>query len=163
MKNYLIVFLMFLFTLQAFSQQIKGTITSDGEPIPGVNIINTETGDGTLTDFDGNFIIEKVSDGDVIEFSYVGFATQRVVYSGQTELFIELEESSENLEEVIVTGYGSQIAKNLSSSIVRVDGESVKNTALGSFEQALQGRAAGVQVLLDQVCLGSNKNQNPWS
>jgi CobQ-like glutamine amidotransferase family enzyme len=97
MKNYLIVFLMFLFTLQAFSQQVKGTITSDGDPIPGVNIINTETGDGTLTDFDGNFIIEKVSDGDEIEFSYVGFATQRVVYSGQTELFIELEESSENL------------------------------------------------------------------
>ena len=147
MKNYLIVFLTFLFTLQAFSQQVKGTITSDGDPIPGVNIINTETGNGTLTDFDGNFIIEKVSDGDEIEFSYVGFATQRVVYSGQTELFIELEESSENLEEVIVTGYGSVIAKNLSSSIVRVDGESVKNTALGSFEQALQGRAAGVQVV----------------
>ena len=147
MKNYLIVFLTFLFTLQAFSQQVKGTITSDGDPIPGVNIINTETGNGTLTDFDGNFIIEKVSDGDEIEFSYVGFATKRVVYSGQTELFIELEESSENLEEVIVTGYGSVIAKNLSSSIVRVDGESVKNTALGSFEQALQGRAAGVQVV----------------
>ena len=48
---------------------------------------------------------------------------------------------------MIVTGYGSQIAKNLSSAIVRVDGQKVKNTALGSFEQALQGRAAGVQVV----------------
>ena len=147
MKNYLIVFFTFLFTLQAFGQQLTGTVEVDGEPIPGVNIINNTTGNGTLTDFDGNFSIDNISEGDEIEFSYIGFTTQRIVYNGQTSLNISLEESSEKLEEVIVTGYGSQIAKNLSSSIVRVDGESVKNTALGSFEQALQGRAAGVQVV----------------
>ena len=147
MKNYLIVFFTFLFTLQAFGQQLTGTVEVDGEPIPGVNIINNTTGNGTLTDFDGNFSIDNISEGDEIEFSYIGFTTQRIVYNGQTSLNISLEESSEKLDEVIVTGYGSQIAKNLSSSIVRVDGESVKNTALGSFEQALQGRAAGVQVV----------------
>ena len=147
MKNYLMVFFTFLFTLQAFSQQLTGTVEVDGEPIPGVNIINNSTGNGTLSDFDGNFSIDNLSEGDEIEFSYIGFTTQRIVYNGQTNLSISLEESSEKLEEVIVTGYGSQIAKNLSSSIVRVDGESVRNTALASFEQALQGRAAGVQVV----------------
>ena len=146
MKNYLIVFFTFLFTLQTFGQQLTGTVEVDGEPIPGVNIINNTTGNGTLTDFDGNFSIDNISEGDEIEFSYIGFTTQRIVYNGQTSLNISLEESSEKLEEVIVTGYGSQIAKNLSSSIVRVDGENVKNTALGSFEQALQGRAPGVTV-----------------
>tara|TARA_X000000950_G_scaffold177507_1_gene215399 strand:+ start:399 stop:3416 length:3018 start_codon:yes stop_codon:yes gene_type:complete len=155
MKNYLMVFFTFLFTLQAFSQQLTGTVKVDGEPIPGVNIINIESGTGTLSDFDGNFSIDNLSEGDEIEFSYIGFQTQRVVFNGQTSLNISLEESSEKLEEVIVTGYGSVIAKNLSSSIVRVDGESVKNTALGSFEQALQGRAAGVQVITGSGMSGS--------
>lgn len=146
---------MFFICFQAFSQEISGTVMSDGEPIPGVNIINNTDGKGTLTDFDGNFTLEEVSPGDEIEFSYLGFESQKIVYSGQTEISISLKESSEKLEEVIVTGYGSQIAKNLSSAIVRVDGEKVKNTALGSFEQALQGRAAGVQVVTGSGMSGS--------
>ena len=61
MKNYLMVFFTFLFTLQAFSQQLTGTVKVDGEPIPGVNIINIESGTGTLSDFDGNFSIDNLS------------------------------------------------------------------------------------------------------
>jgi iron complex outermembrane receptor protein len=146
---------MFFICFQAFAQEISGTVMSDGEPIPGVNIINNTDGKGTLTDFDGNFTLEEVSPGDEIEFSYLGFESQKIVFDGQTEINISLKESSEKLEEVIVTGYGSQIAKNLSSAIVRVDGEKVKNTALGSFEQALQGRAAGVQVVTGSGMSGS--------
>ena len=91
MKNYLIVFLTFLFTLQAFSQQLTGTVKVDGEPIPGVNIINNTTGNGALTDFDGNFSINNVSEGDEIEFSYIGFTTQTIIFNGQTNLNISLE------------------------------------------------------------------------
>ena len=138
---------MFFLGFQAYGQQISGTVMSNGEPIPGENIINNTNGKGTLTDFDGNFTLDEVSEGDEVEFSYLGFKNQIIVYNGQTDISISLEESSEKLDEVIVTGYGTQIAKNLSSAIVRVDGENVKNTALGSFEQALQGRAAGVQVV----------------
>ena len=72
---------------------IDGTVEVDGEPIPGVNIINNTTGNGTLTDFDGNFSIDNISEGDEIEFSYIGFTTQRIVYNGQTSLNISLEES----------------------------------------------------------------------
>ena len=59
-------------------QSAIGTVEVDGEPIPGVNIINNSTGNGTLSDFDGNFSIDNLSEGDEIEFSYIGFTTQRV-------------------------------------------------------------------------------------
>jgi hypothetical protein len=146
---------MFFLGFNAFSQDVIGTVYSSGEPLPGVNVINLTTGKGTLTNFDGDYVLKKVSEGDEIEFSYLGFESQKVVYSGQAELNITLAESSEQLEEVIVTGYGTQIQKNLSSSISKVKSEDLENTALPSFEQAIQGRAAGVQVVSGSAMSGS--------
>ena len=146
---------MFFLGFNAFSQDLIGTVYTSGEPLPGVNVINLTTGKGTLTNFDGDYVLKKVSEGDEIEFSYLGFESQKVVYSGQAELNITLAESSEQLEEVIVTGYGTQIQKNLSSSISKVKSEDLENTALPSFEQAIQGRAAGVQVVSGSAMSGS--------
>lgn len=155
MKCNLLVFFMFFLGFNAFSQNLIGTVSSSGEPLPGANVINLTTGNGTLTDFDGNFVLDKVTEGDEIEFSYIGFESQKMVYNGQANLSISLNESSEKLEEVIVTGYGTQIQKNLSSSISKVNSEDLQNTALPSFEQAIQGRAAGVQVVSGSGMSGS--------
>ena len=155
MKCNLLVFFMFFLGFNAFSQDVIGTVYSSGEPLPGVTVINLTTGKGTLTNFDGDYVLKKVSEGDEIEFSYLGFQSQKVVYSGQAELNVTLAESSEQLEEVIVTGYGTQIQKNLSSSISKVKSEDLENTALPSFEQAIQGRAAGVQVVSGSAMSGS--------
>ena len=107
--------LLFLFILSvgfnSYSQELRGTILSDGEPLPGANVINLTTGSGTLSDFDGNYVLNGVSNGDEIEFSYLGFDSQTVIYSGQLQLDITLLESATELNEVIVTGYGSTIQK----------------------------------------------------
>ena len=150
---------LFLFILSvgfnSYAQELRGTILSEGEPLPGANVINLTTGSGTLSDFDGNYVLSGVSNGDEIEFSYLGFDSQTVVYSGQLQLDITLLESATELNEVIVTGYGSTIQKNLSSSVSKIRSEDLQNTALPSFEQAIQGRAAGVQVVTGSGMSGS--------
>ena len=145
----------FLISFYSISQELRGTITSDGDPLPGANVLNLTTGSGVLSDFDGNYILTNVSNGDEIEFSYLGYDSQTIVFSGQLQLNISLVESLTQLNEVIVTGYGSTIQKNLSSSVSKIRSEDLQNTALSSFEQAMQGRAAGVQVVTGSAMSGS--------
>ena len=146
MKYKLLVFFILYVGFNAFSQDLRGTVLIGSDPLPGVNVINLTNGKGTLTNFDGNFILTNVSQGDEIEFSYIGFESQKITYDGQTNISVVLTESSEQLDEVYVTGYGSQIRKNLSSVISKVDGDLLANTPVPSFEGALQGRVAGVQI-----------------
>ena len=146
---------MFFLGFKSFAQEMNGSILSDGQPLIGVNVINKTSKTGSLSDFDGNFSLNSVKPGDEIEFSYLGFESQTLIYNGETNITIILEESEEKLDEVIVIGYGSQIQKNLSSSIARVSGEEIARTPLASFEQALQGRAAGVQVTSGGAMSGS--------
>ena len=154
-KFTLISFFILLISFNSFSQEIRGTVSADGEPLPGANVINTTSGSGTLSDFDGNFVLSGLSNGDEIEFSYLGFDSQTIIYSGQLQLNITLLESATELNEVIVTGYGSTIQKNLSSSVSKIRSEDLQNTALPSFEQAIQGRAAGVQIVTGSAMSGS--------
>ena len=109
MKYKLLVFFMFFLGFNAFSQDLRGTVLTGSDPLPGVNVINLNNGKGTLTNFDGNFILTNVSQGDEIEFSYIGFESQKITYDGQTNISVVLTESSEQLDEVYVTGYGTQI------------------------------------------------------
>ena len=88
---------MFFASFQAYGQQISGTVMSNGEPIPGVNIINITNGKGTLTDFDGNFTLDEVSEGDEVEFSYLGFKNQIIVYNGQTDITSHSRNPAKNL------------------------------------------------------------------
>ncbi|MEC8367704.1 MAG: SusC/RagA family TonB-linked outer membrane protein [Bacteroidota bacterium] len=155
LKTVVLFFMSFLISFYSISQELRGTITSDGEPLPGANVLNLTTGSGVLSDFDGNYILTNVSNGDEIEFSYLGYDSQTIVFSGQLQLNISLVESLTQLNEVIVTGYGSTIQKNLSSSVSKIRSEDLQNTALSSFEQAMQGRAAGVQVVTGSAMSGS--------
>jgi TonB-linked SusC/RagA family outer membrane protein len=154
-KVTLMSFFILLISFNSFSQEIRGTVSADGEPLPGANVINTTSGSGTLSDFDGNFVLLGLSNGDEIEFSYLGYDSQTIIYSGQLQLNITLLESATELNEVIVTGYGSTIQKNLSSSVSKIRSEDLQNTALPSFEQAIQGRAAGVQIVTGSAMSGS--------
>jgi len=155
LKTVILFFMSFLISFYSISQELRGTITSDGEPLPGANVLNLTTGSGVLSDFDGNYILTNVSNGDEIEFSYLGYDSQTIVFSGQLQLNVSLVESLTQLNEVIVTGYGSTIQKNLSSSVSKIRSEDLQNTALSSFEQAMQGRAAGVQVVTGSAMSGS--------
>lgn len=148
-RNILQVILLLCLSLStAFSQSITGSVEDQrGEPLIGVTILlKGNTNLGTVTDIDGRFSMEIPSLDEVLIFSYVGYETQEFVVNGQTVLTITMSESASQLEEVVITGYGTQIRKNVSSSISKVDGAELNAVPVSSFEAALQGRAAGVQV-----------------
>ena len=155
MKSYFIAFFMLFISTYCLSQAINGTVATEDGPIPGVNIINLNTGDGTMTDFDGNFILENLSMGDEIEFSFIGFKTEKIIFDGQTDVNISLVLTSENLDEVILTGYGSQTKRKLTSSVSKIEGDDLANTALPTIDAALQGRAAGVQITQGSALSGA--------
>ena len=151
----LLLFLVILFNVNAFAQELSGTVLGEGNPLPGASVVNLTNANGVTTDFDGNFVLTGVKEGDEIEFSYIGFDSQKIIFSGQIQLTVSLIESTTALDEVVVVGYGTQIQQNLSSSISKVNSEDLQGTALPSFEQAIQGRAAGVQVTTGSGMSGS--------
>lgn len=135
----------------AQSRQVTGTVEDTaGEPAIGASIVEKgNTGNGTITDLDGKFTINVPQDATLI-ISYVGFQTQEVALNGRTSIHVKLKEDSEQLEEVVVVGYGTQKKADLTSAIATLDpGEVLK--APGGIENALQGNVAGVNVSGDKI------------
>ena len=139
---------LFSFNLLLAQVNVSGTIVDkDGQPIPGVTILDLENNsNGAVTDFDGNFTINVPSDG-TLSVSFIGYITQNISISGQTNLKVTLEENISALDEVVITGYGSQVKKSdLTGSISSISSEDFESQPLIRVDQALQARAAGVAV-----------------
>ena len=121
MKRQFFNFLLLLgfYTMTAQTGSITGSVTdsNSNEPLPGVNVIVQNTTNGTNTDFNGNFSLDNVNSGDVLVFSYLGFKTLEYTVSDSFNLSISLEEDVEALEQVVVLGYVSQKASNISATI----------------------------------------------
>ena len=141
------ILLMFANVLLAQISVSGNVVDQDGQPIPGVTILDdNDNTKGTVTDFDGNFTISVPSDGS-LNVSFIGYESQTIPVSGQTNISIILEEGVSALDEVIITGYGSQVKKSdLTGSIASVSSEDFENQPLIRVDQALQARAAGVAV-----------------
>ncbi|WP_203257231.1 SusC/RagA family TonB-linked outer membrane protein [Hyunsoonleella ulvae] len=138
--------LCFSFTIMAQST-IGGTITDDqGVPLPGVNILEKNTTNGFVSDFDGNYTI-TVGGNATLVFSYVGFKTQEVAVNNRSNINIILLEDNEQLDEVVVIGYGAVKRDKIATSISSVKGEDIVTQVASNPAEALQGRASGVQVL----------------
>ncbi|WP_321540017.1 carboxypeptidase-like regulatory domain-containing protein [Flavobacterium piscinae] len=88
---------------------VSGVVSdkASGQPLPGVNVIIKGTSKGTTTDFDGKYELSNVTNGEVIEFSYVGFTTQDIPYASQKTINVSLEEETAKLDEVVLVGYGT--------------------------------------------------------
>ncbi len=147
--KFFLITLLIAFGNTLFAQlSVSGTVVDqDGQPIPGVTILddNNKT-NGTVTDFDGNYTISVPSDG-TIKVSFIGYQSQSIAVSGQTNINISLEEDISALDEVVITGYGSQVKKSdLTGSIASVSSADFENQPLIRVDQALQARAAGVAV-----------------
>ncbi|MEL6975649.1 MAG: carboxypeptidase-like regulatory domain-containing protein, partial [Bacteroidota bacterium] len=141
LKNVCIVLFLVL-TSQAIGQVITGTISSSDGPLPGATVVIKGTQIGISADFDGRYTLDKVENGDVLVFSYVGYKTREITYTGQDEINVELFEDLVSLDEVVIVNYGTQ--RNTPVSVVDADELSeFPNTDIG---QALQGRAAGVNI-----------------
>lgn len=128
-------------------QQISGTITdNNGQPLPGANILEKGTDNGTLTDFDGNYSL-NIRSGAILVFSYLGFVTQEIVVSSNNTINVSLLEDQETLEEVVVVGFGTQKKTTLTGSVTQVKGDDVfRSKGTSSAALALQGEVAGVVV-----------------
>ena len=125
-------------------QTISGSISDENGPLPGATIVVKGTTNGTQTDFDGNFTLSDVSEGDSLEFSYVGYQTKELVYEQDTNFQIVLIEDTKALDEVVVVGYGTQKKSSLTGSVVKVDGEQLTQVSVANSTELLAGRVAGV-------------------
>ncbi|HSQ47972.1 MAG TPA: TonB-dependent receptor [Lutibacter sp.] len=127
---------------------IKGVITEvSGEVLPGVNILEKGTQNGTTSDFDGKFSIKVSKSNAVLVISYVGFETQEINVAGKTNINISLKPDMESLDEIVVIGYGTARKSDLTGSVVSVTGDDLKKQSIANVAEALTGRMAGVQVL----------------
>lgn len=138
-----------LLSLSLFAQNIKvhGVVKDEsGEPIIGATVIQKGTTNATVTDLDGNFIFMVPSTG-TLSISYLGYTTKNVPVQGRQVLDIELSQSSKQLNEVVVIGYGTMKKSDLTGSIGSIDAKKLNEQPVANIGQSLQGKVAGLQVV----------------
>ena len=129
-----------------------------GEPIPGATILIKGSNKGTSSDFDGLFTLTNINFGDQLEVTYVGFKTINVIIENFDDLVLELEESTESLDEIVVTGYGSQRKRDISGAVSLVNSKQIDELKPIKIEQALQGTVAGVNISTQSGAPGAGLN-----
>src|SRR5699024_4395298 len=146
-KTVLLGFLFLTHLIYAQEKDISGTVVDEeGVPLPGVNVTNLSTEDGSSADFDGNYTIEA-SVGDQIEFSYVGYENQLItINEDEDEYDISMAIAENVMDEVVVVGYGSVRKGNVSSAISSIDDDELQTSVAKDVSSALQGSVAGVDV-----------------
>ena len=145
-----IITLLFLSISTSILAQIKtvtGTVKDKdtGEPLPGVTVIVKGTSTGTVADQKGNYKI-NASEKSILSFSFIGYSTIEKLVGNQSTISIDLVSDNKQLAEVRVVGYGTQTKAEFTGSAVRVSGDVIKEQPIQSFDQALSGRAAGVNI-----------------
>ncbi|MFD2552897.1 SusC/RagA family TonB-linked outer membrane protein [Sphingobacterium tabacisoli] len=130
----------------AQNRQVSGKVTSatDGAPLSGVSVSVVGTSTATQTDGSGNYSI-SVGQGGALNFSFIGYSAQRVAVGNRNSINVQLISEDNALEEVVVTGYGTQTKREVTGSIASIKGEVFKDIASPSIDKSLQGQVAGVQ------------------
>jgi TonB-linked SusC/RagA family outer membrane protein len=148
LSRYLAV-LLFLVTTLAWSQSktVTGKVTStdDGSGLPGVNVIEKGTNNGTATDANGNYAI-NVGPNATLVFTFVGYTSQEITVGNQTSIAVSMQSDVTSLSEVVVVGYGQMEAKDVTGTLVSLKAENFNPGVIVSPEQLMQGRVAGVQI-----------------
>ncbi|MGB0979555.1 MAG: carboxypeptidase-like regulatory domain-containing protein, partial [Croceimicrobium sp.] len=165
MKTTLRSFLVLLLSIAAWSieaQVVNGTITDkDGLSLPGASVVAVgQSGVGTAADFDGNYSLSGIKPGKVVlEFSFIGYETKQLeinIKKGETRsLNVQLAENSSQLDEIVVVGYGVQRRRELTGNVVKLEAKELNDMPAPSFETAMQGKAAGVQIVTGSGLAGS--------
>jgi len=136
----------FLLYSFSYAQTVKGTVSDSSGELPGVNIIVKGTVNGTTTGLDGEYVLTNVKPTDIIVFSFVGYKTLEVNVEGKGVLNVTLIEDSNNLDEVVVVGYGTKKKSLVTGAISSIDSKQIKSSSNQRVEQVLQGRTSGVTV-----------------
>ncbi len=158
-KKAALVMAAMLFAFSSFAQKIsvKGNVSDADtqEVLIGVSIMEDGTTNGTMTDFDGNFSL-TVDKNATLTFSYVGYKSTKVKVDGQQVIDVKLQSTTAELEELVVIGYGVQRKSDITGSISSVSGRDINDVPVSSALQALQGKAAGVNIIQNTGAPGSN-------
>lgn len=127
---------------------LEGTVKdAAGLSLPGVNVLEKGTKNGTSTDFDGHYKIKLTNPKAVLTFSFIGFVTKEVSAAGKTKVDVSLVEDANNLNEVVVIGYGTAKKSDLTGAVASISGNELKKVPVSNIAEALTGRIAGVQVV----------------
>lgn len=155
--------------MHQYSGTVKG---ADGQPLPGVNVIEKGTSNGTTTNMEGAFTLQSEKASTVLKFSMVGFTSVELNATAGTPVTVTLKESSVGLNEVVVVGYGVQKKSLVTGSISQVSASDIKESPASRVDQAIQGMTSGVTVMPTSGSPGagtqirirgvnSNGNSNP--
>lgn len=127
--------------------RVSGTVTeqSSSLPLPGVNVLVKGTTQGTATDFDGKYQI-NINNGDILVFSYLGYITQEITYTGQSTIDVSLVEDASQLDEVVVIGYGSVKKEDLTGTTDLLTSDDFNKGPIVSAQSLISGKVAGVNV-----------------
>lgn len=130
------------------SRSVSGIVTdgSTGEPLPGASVVVKGTSTGTSTDIDGRYELTVPGPDTVLRFTFVGYLPTEETVGSRTSINVTLEPDTRQLDEVVVVGYGSQIQRDVTGNISTVSTEDLETLPVNSFEEAIQGQAAGVFV-----------------
>jgi TonB-linked SusC/RagA family outer membrane protein len=141
------IVMLYGFSLYA-QETISGIVTdsSNGESLPGASIVEKGTANATITDIDGNFRLRVSKSNATIVVSYVGFASQEINTAGQTTIKVNLKPDTQDVDEVVIIGYGTIKKSDITGSVSSVKSEELTAYTTVDAVQALQGRAAGVQI-----------------
>ncbi len=126
---------------------VSGTVTDEsGLPLPGVTVVVKGTTQGTVTGADGNYSLSNIPEDATLVFSFVGMRTQEVEVGDQANINIEMAVDAIGIEEVVAVGYGTMRKSDLTGSVISVSGEELSKIPVSNIGNALQGKAAGVDV-----------------
>lgn len=149
-KKTILMFLLLLSGIAVNAQhRITGTVKdAQGEPIVGANVLERGVKtNGTITDINGNFVISTTLKNSILTFSFIGYESKAISVGTKTKIEIILEENSQMLDDVVVVGYGTQKRSDLTGSVASVSMKDMMKAPVKSFDEALAGRIAGVQVV----------------
>lgn len=144
---FITLFLALALGIYAQSKSVSGTVLDRmGETVIGASVVVKGTTNGTITDFDGNFTLQNVPDNGTIQVSFVGYKTVDIQVKGQSIIKVTLEEDTETLDEVVVVGYGVQKKSDVTGALTQVSSKTIRERPVQNALQAMQGKAAGVQI-----------------
>lgn len=159
MRKLVVLMLLLLVTSSILGQDktITGKVTDekDGTPLEGVSVTVKGTTVGTTTGIDGSFRLSVPTSARVLVFTYVNFASQEITIGNRTDFAVKMVSEEKALSEVVVVGFGTVRKKDVTASISTVGADKIRNVPVQSFEQALSGKAAGLNVTLPNGVLNN--------
>ena len=137
--------------------KVTGVVEDALGPVAGASVVIKGTTNGTMTDMDGNFTLDGVKKGDIIQISFIGYATQEIPYTGQASLSVHLEEDTQKLDEVVVTALGMKRDKKaLGYAMQELKGDELLSSREPNLANSLSGKVSGLQIVRSSNGVGGS-------